>query len=179
LYSKPFENFIAPYTTEYRYKDIQTAMETSQWEQTVGTIILSEVFEEKNSDGITHKPLIEYTYTVHGTDYTGKTIYIGIWISINSKFSAKRFVSKYPVNQQVSVYYKPTQPQFSVLEPGVNKFTLYTLISGIFPVLLGILLYYQEIKKVYFSIPDFLEYCFIVIFAFMAIIWVCMSISLK
>jgi len=127
LYSKPFENFIAPYTTEYRYKDIQTAMETSQWEQTVGTIILSEVFEEKNSDGITHKPLIEYTYTVHGTDYTGKTIYIGIWISINSKFSAKRFVSKYPVNQQVSVYYKPTQPQFSVLEPGVNKFTLYTL----------------------------------------------------
>jgi hypothetical protein len=41
--------------------------------------------------------------------------------------NAADVTSRYPVGAQVPVYYRPEEPEFAVLEPGVQSDTLFAL----------------------------------------------------
>lgn len=124
--------------------NIRVASETNHWQQTVGIITRSEISNDSNHDGTTYEPRIDYTYTVNGIQYQGGTIYIGDRANTSDISYAQRFVSKYSINQQVSIYYKPNHPQRSVLEPGVKKATFIELAFGIISAFAGISFYIMD-----------------------------------
>ncbi|WP_425442910.1 DUF3592 domain-containing protein [Solemya velesiana gill symbiont] len=62
---------------------------------------------------------IRYEYSVAGTSYSGTDVTIErIWTQ--DKAVAKSTLQRYPIGARVTVYYDPSTPRRSVLEPGMK-----------------------------------------------------------
>jgi hypothetical protein len=104
------------------------------WPTVPGRIISSGVQAyEDTDDGTTrtnYKVSVVYNYEVNGRKYTGDRLRMGLVMSANVTGLAKRTARRYPVGDEVEVYYNPKKPSESVLHPYTNWFLLPWLMAA-------------------------------------------------
>jgi hypothetical protein len=114
---------------------ISLSEQSRHWPHTTGRVTRSEV-EVTHSKTTSFWPQVGYKYRVGGQIYRNSIIQFGQNGSARLE-DAEATVSRYPVATQPQVYYKPTAPQVSCLEPG----TLYWATYLAFPLCLFLLLF--------------------------------------
>lgn len=91
--------------------------QASSWPSTIGTVLISTVQAEHNSDGeYSYYPVVQYTYQVMGQTHQGNRIMPGLVVGGSG---ANKVVARYPMGAQVTVYYDPDKPSDAVLERGM------------------------------------------------------------
>lgn len=118
--------------------DLYRAFASRSWSATQGVITLSDA-RIVSAVAETRKPLATknqvsfyYDYTVNGENHLGSRILFGdTFTSMISFLAAKNMVEKYKEGQQVTIYYNPSKPQDSVLEPGAKWQAYASLVFGI------------------------------------------------
>lgn len=95
---------------------VMEARSAAHWPSVSGEIVTS-VLETRSSDGRkTQQAVIGYRYTVADKEYIGSRIYFGHDVGIGRP-DAGTLVRQYAVGTEVRVFYDPTDPSNSVLEP--------------------------------------------------------------
>lgn len=94
----------------------------ARWPTVPGKIAESRVESyEKRADGRSstiYAPLVEYVYPVHGREYRGRQVRLGMTIE-GSEVFARKTVARYPKDASVVVHYDPANPSTAALEgPG-------------------------------------------------------------
>lgn len=118
----------------FGYRNRQKATESLNWPQVPGTITQAEIKKDYDTDaeGFTttsYVPEIQYQYQVGGKEFTNQRISFGGTRTYSSIKKAEEALSQYPVKSPVSVYYKPDNPEESVLVQG-TKGTMTLIIVG-------------------------------------------------
>lgn len=131
--------------------DIPKMVVSPRWPTTNGTILhhrfVGVKFREYGGGFYTNVDVyIRYEYAVDGVSYTSLSVN-----SLDTPFQPSSYASRFPVGEDVIVYYNPENPSDAVLEPGfVNIFKAFEgfsslfLVVGVFLFILGIL----ESKKI-------------------------------
>ncbi|MGH8533949.1 MAG: DUF3592 domain-containing protein [Gammaproteobacteria bacterium] len=117
------------------------AFRTTHWPQTEGTIISSEMdskdiprgvgaLEEKSRQ---YRADIAFRYQVDDETHMGDKVSVEFapWWT-KDYYKAKRILMRYPVGEDVIVYYDPNDPSNGVLDPGVSSTTLVESIIRVF-----------------------------------------------
>ncbi len=131
--------------------DLPKMIASQGWPTTSGTVLYHKFvgvkFREYDGGFYTNiNVYIRYEYSVDGTTYTSLSIN-----AIDTPFHPSSFASRFPVGEDVIVYYNPKNPSDALLEPGfVNIFKAFGGFSslflgvGVFFIFLGIV----ENKKI-------------------------------
>jgi Protein of unknown function (DUF3592) len=98
----------------------RSSQQAASWPAVRGKIIRSEVeqYEERDSDGrlqTEYRPVVEFSYPVHGREYYGNQIKRGLEVSAGKAY-AEKVVTTYPVGSAVTVHYDPNDPTSAALE---------------------------------------------------------------
>ena len=106
----------------------------ARWPTAPGKVVESRVESyEKRDDGklsTVHAPLVEYIYQVHGREYRGRQIRLGMTIE-GSEVFAQKTVARYPEGASVIVHYDPTNASNAALE-GPGGYTWIMLAAAMF-----------------------------------------------
>ena len=109
---------------------LANSIQSLTWPSTKGIIVKSVLIRKgsgTNSAGRSFKWDIEYSLSVNNVNYTGDTVNFESKQDPNRDI-AKKFIAKYRPGAKVDVYYKPSNPKESCLEPGLTRFMLVTLL---------------------------------------------------
>ncbi len=115
------------------YKGALMAVEASQsttWPTAPGQIVASHVrtsVSHGRHHGTSYTPVIDYTYLVAGTTYTGTMIAPGRNWGSKSSYAA---VNAHVSGTKADVRYDPAQPSTSVLEPGLHAVSFGQTLGG-------------------------------------------------
>ncbi|MDP3792723.1 MAG: DUF3592 domain-containing protein [bacterium] len=126
----------------------RNAMESKNWPSTDGRITISDVSKNYDSedDSVTYGAKVTYNYTVNGMIYMGGTVAFGDYSSSDPSH-AGGIVSRYPVGKSVKVYYDPSDPKTSALEPGAGWSSFVGLMAGIAFAAIGVVGFFFARKK--------------------------------
>lgn len=101
---------------------------SAKWPHVPGQITHSEIRRRSGSIGrrsevynVTYSPLIRYSYSVGGQVFSGERVCFGIGGMAAGAQFAQVYTERYPVGSSVPVYYDPSKPSSSVLDPGISK----------------------------------------------------------
>ena len=111
---------------------------SSDWPTTQGVIVSSEIQSisrtrestrrQRKKFGVrrvkrytVYRPLVTYRYTVNGQTYTQRNLDVNGSSEYRKQSSAEAILEKYPVGQEVTVYYDPDNPRDALLEPGEDR----------------------------------------------------------
>ncbi|MBV8633203.1 MAG: DUF3592 domain-containing protein [Burkholderiaceae bacterium] len=86
----------------------------ADWPAAQRSVISSDAQRGCGKGGRRYFPRIRYQYNVGGTIYTEERIAFGV-TSCGSLESAQEITHRYPLNNEISVHYKPGQPSEAVL----------------------------------------------------------------
>ena len=100
------------------------------WLSTTGVIVVSEVHQIPRKTKFF--PRIKYEYQANRRTFRSRIIFIGHFIKTYSEAYSRGMVQNYPEGQKIKVYYNPTYPALSVLEPGINKGVISNLLEKMF-----------------------------------------------
>jgi hypothetical protein len=132
----------------YGYSQCSQATKSESWETVSGTIIDSRIVKGQNADGEpTYKPEIKYKYSVYGAIYRSDRILFGDLPEYTSPSIPAKYVSMFPANAVVTVYYNPFNPAKSVLLPGETTFAKNTLILSAIFILIGVFVLIYIVRK--------------------------------
>ncbi|MHA1968066.1 MAG: DUF3592 domain-containing protein [Candidatus Hodarchaeales archaeon] len=118
------------------------ALASRSWPSVEGEITTSEEEKAGSHYRVSLKPKIKYSYSVNGEIYQSRRIKIGAQsISSTDRGWVERTLKRYPLGKKLTVYYNPTLPLKTVLEPGFNlriySFVLIGLVFYAFSWLIG------------------------------------------
>jgi Protein of unknown function (DUF3592) len=113
------------------FDKVYQGYKTNHWKTVSGEIKSSKIYDEGMGKNRIKKPIIKYIYLVNGAQYQGGNIYFDDENSRSKLSYTNQMVSKYPVGKQALVYYNPSEPQSSVLEPGISEIPWIPLIFGL------------------------------------------------
>ena len=117
------------------------AVASLTWPTTEGTVISSEVAEAGFSYTEGWYPHVSYCYSVNGKDYvSGDVEVIGVANGSTADY-ARQVVERYPVGEQVEVYYAPDNPSVALLESGIPNNGVFTPLLFFAGVAGGVLLF--------------------------------------
>ena len=105
----------------------------TRWPRVQGRITTAKVEEVIGGHGPDWEPKVTYSYQVAGTTHTGSRIAFSD-NSTPSQSSAEKKLGRYPVGTPVTVRYDRSDPQRSVLEPGMRLVNV--LFAGVSALLL-------------------------------------------
>lgn len=111
-------------------KDGRSAKATIQWPSVPGTVVFSQMVQDRSTDPVTSSPVVQYTYIVQGQALLGTKVTFGSIVS----WAGPKIVAKYPKGKAVEVFFNPQQPSSAVLEKGGS--TKVAMAAGV-----GILLF--------------------------------------
>ena len=94
----------------------QRAKQQSRWISVPGLVATSEV----KFDGELFTPLVTYSYTVSGQQFTGDVVRSGL-VCFNWRGPAERMCERYAAGTTVRVYVDESDPSAAVLEPGGDR----------------------------------------------------------
>ncbi len=97
-------------------------IKAKSWPTAKGRIIISKVDEIRTQRKMRVARLclkVDYLYMVDNVIYEGHRMNVG-WPCFWSEDSVKEKLKKYPPNKEVTVYYNPSNPAQSILEPGLD-----------------------------------------------------------
>jgi len=114
-----------------------------RWPQATGTIVLSRIEEftirhdrprrtmrGRRTLHRSYMPVVEYTYSVGGRDYSSRSIWPSTEVSGDRKY-AERIAARYPVGKIVFVYYDPADPKHAGLETGSSMHWFLLLAAAV------------------------------------------------
>lgn len=115
---------------------------SQSWPTVSGEVLTSTIVQHHSTDSdgsssTSFEPLVEYRYTVIGSEMIGKKIAFGA-----NQFdfgTAQRIIGRYPTGSAVQVHYNPDKPTEAVLETRANGGMVF-LVVGIVLVIAGILI---------------------------------------
>jgi len=121
-------------------RDHRTAKASAGWPATEGSITHARIrVDDRGETSESYHPEITYDYSVLGSPYQGSRTVIGATKSYSSRRKAEAFLESFPIGKHVTVHYNPQKPDQSVLEAGVVRGAIGTLIiSGVF-ILIGLI----------------------------------------
>ena len=112
-------------------RSVVQARASSTWPRVSGEITHSEVVQSSDSEGVSYSPLVRYDYAVGDQPFTSERICFGLArMSAGLRF-ARTYSERYRIGSVVNVYYDPTQPSSSVLEPGISKQAFLPMAFGL------------------------------------------------
>lgn len=113
-----------------RWSDIKGTFFTnmSSLSTTQGTITSSSTYFQDSSRGGAYYYNIVYQFSVDGEIYSSNQVTFGPTGSTSGDI-AVQYTNKYPIGAKVIVYYDPSDPTFSVLEPKVRSYDFLGLIG--------------------------------------------------
>ncbi len=124
----------------FLYRTVADALHSPGWPTVRGVVIKSYVRRvvSGSSGGYANSwPEVHYVYSVDGIEYKGDRIFF-LEDGIGYSWSKKK-IEKYELGYRIPVFYKPRNPQISVLEPGGTIKGIF--LSGAFHfMLIGILM---------------------------------------
>ncbi len=112
-------------------------MKAKNWPTAQGKVVSSRVTTNisRDSDGdrsTTYGAEINYRYEVDGYEYSGDRRSFADYSSSNRR-RAEKIIARFAPGAEVDVYYRPDDPEKSVLEPGINLVSvLFLLLPAIF-----------------------------------------------
>ena len=120
-------------------------VETEDWLTTGGKVLASHLEEHDSRPGDkpdapavkTYEPMVEYVYTVDGTEYHSSKVFPG-GDSNFDQAEAQSVIDKYPLNSYAPVRYDPQNPSASSLEEHPPHTTHYLLVAAQSLIVLGI-----------------------------------------
>ncbi|HKS86736.1 MAG TPA: DUF3592 domain-containing protein [Pseudolabrys sp.] len=93
--------------------------QAANWPSVPGQIVGSSVesYQKRVDRTLTtfYRPAIEFAYTVHGLEYRGRQIKLGMEVD-GSRAYAEKVVAKYAAGSAIDVHYDPANPATSALE---------------------------------------------------------------
>ncbi len=98
------------------------ARASAGWPHVEGEVVSSSVETHRGSgrnSSTTYHAEVHYTYEVNGRTYDGNRVAYGDYGS-SSPSHARRIVNRYPAGTEVTVHYRPDDPEQCVLEPGMK-----------------------------------------------------------
>jgi len=121
---------------------IRNAFASSKWPTTNGVIDWADVRESRDVDDDTWTYTVRavYRYEVDETGYVSDRVRFGIMT--RSSFYRERMpeeMKRYAAGKEITVYYKPDNPEVAVLEPGVGLDTFLFLFLGLIVAFVGAL----------------------------------------
>ena len=96
-------------------RDIKNSEESSDWPETEGVILESRINERNNDGTILYAPFVMYSYTVSRKTYNSYRISYMSGECDDIKI-IQNLIADYPIGKSVTVYYKPENPEVSILE---------------------------------------------------------------
>jgi len=121
---------------------VYRASASKNWPTTQGVVTSSfaepfTAFEKEDSEDESetaqhaiYYPKIEYTYSVDGKSYTSDRLGYARPFPKEEKQEALEVLTPYPVGSDVAVHYRPSSPDFALLNPGIDRAVLSRPIIG-------------------------------------------------
>jgi hypothetical protein len=102
---------------------IRKARKRSAWPTVAGTLLSSEVVEHRRSvsgkhgsrKSVSYEPIVKYSYSVEGKNYSGKRIAADT-VTMISKRAAEKRIGRFSSATEILVHYDPEDPKQSVLD---------------------------------------------------------------
>ena len=118
-------------TADIFLKALKLSISSKKWQTVEGFIITARVVRSPSYDnGVTHTPVLKYSYIVDGKEYTSNKLspasFTDILEVIHS--AGTNWLRQYPEKESVTVYYNPEEPEKAILEPGINSIIFLPLI---------------------------------------------------
>ncbi len=134
--------------------------QSQEWYSSQGKIVQSELRsvlvprggrKSRNIDGsvrliTAYTPDVVYEYRFNAESFQSRQIFLGQPFPTDL-ITASNFVEQYPVSKQVTVYFDPEKPDFSVLERNWHKEMFGYLIFGSLYILFGFGILIQVIHE--------------------------------
>jgi len=115
--------------------DSRLALLSARWPTVAGTVISAQVVEDTSGRGTASFPRVRYSYVVNGTTYIGRRIYFRDASELPEQ--AQTTVRSFPLNSHVAVYYRPENPDDSLLKPGLYWYSFAWLGLALMAVAIG------------------------------------------
>ena len=125
---------------------------SQSWPSVVGRVTSTDIAMQSNDDednlSYSFLPKINFEYQVGGQVYQAHRFSFGSEPSFSSRGKAEGFLSPYPLNAQVKVFYNPEKPSEAVLEQKMRSMTtglivgiilLVAMVCLLCPVLIGVI----------------------------------------
>jgi Protein of unknown function (DUF3592) len=129
----------------FLFWQVLKGLKAKNWPTVSGKVADSKVTMHYDDEGDRmYGSFVSYLYNVDGLAYNGDKRSFGDYSS-NNRQRAEKIVARYMPGTDVKVYYRPDDPEDSVLEPGTNMvMVLFLLLPAVFLVvgvlgLLGVL----------------------------------------
>jgi len=109
------------------------------WPTAQGTVLSSELSihqdydSDDHSSSTSYQPVVQYSYSVMGNQYTGSKIAFGA--NQFDRNTAQNMVNRYIAGNPVSVYYDPNDPAKAVLETQAAGSKVFMIVGIIFAVI--------------------------------------------
>lgn len=111
--------------------DYWAGLRSQSWPSTEGKIVSSGTPMDWLRKGANYKPVVTYKYSVNGKEYLSDRISYPSPAS-RGLSKAETFISKYPVDSSVKVYYDQGNPSSASLRNSVNDSDLFVPIAMFF-----------------------------------------------
>lgn len=124
-------------------RDKKKAQASLSWPAAMGKIVAAEVKagqsmeDEDGYSSTVYYPEIRYEYQVGGETYSSNRLAFGSRQSYGKQQKAAEGLLKYPVGDEVTVYYDPANPQEAVLEQSASN-AKTGLVVGIILLVIGL-----------------------------------------
>ena len=121
---------------------IRNAFASKEWPTTNGVVDWAEVSVSergRDKDTYTYSVSAVYRYEIDGTGFVSDRICFCIMMRSSFYRGMPEGMKLYGAGQEVTVYYKPDDPQVAVLEPGADLSTFLFLFLGLIVAFVGAL----------------------------------------
>jgi hypothetical protein len=96
------------------------SLQSLSWPHTQGTVLSTDIKKVPSSKGPTkYSPVIRYLFTMDTIEYSSDKY--SRTIARGTMDWAKQIIDKHPVNSKIKVYYKPKNPEISILKTGLQS----------------------------------------------------------
>jgi hypothetical protein len=108
---------------------LQLSIESTDWPSVQGTVTSTRIVQSTDGHAVIYAPEVRYTYLI------GKSTFSSTQVSLadhaGSDFSeAQEILNHYTSGQIVTVYYRPSNPQESILKVGQDNGAYFALELG-------------------------------------------------
>lgn len=118
--------------------DLIRALASKKWDAVSGEIIASELKSQTRQRWPRWWAEIRYRYKIEGLTYEGDRVGFGMYTSFISRGTAERAVSRYPKGRIVTVLVSPSDRSSAVIEPGIGRGVVMSIVTGALLAALGI-----------------------------------------